>query len=181
MKSQHRLADLFRSASHQHARAYRRQHVLQIVRAFQRDLGDLHDLALLPFRVAEHDVAVADPRALLHFFLPAEPEHLRARPRSQGHAGGIVGIEHGEVGSLLIFEDARLCVHIDFESSMTVEMIGRDVQHDRNFRTESLNRFQLKARNLEHDNSLRLGALGQRDGGRPDVAAHQRRASLRQS
>jgi len=101
-------------------------------------------------------LAVADPGALLHFFLPAEPKDLRARSRSHGCAGGVVGVEHGEVAALLIFKYARFRVHIGFECAVPVEMVGRDIQYDRNFRTESLNGFQLKAGNLEHNDGLRV-------------------------
>src|ERR1700729_3631881 len=159
--------------------------------AFERNLGDLHDLPL-PGTIPEDDVAVAYPCAPLHFFLAAKPEDWRACACRHGDTGWIVGIEYGEVASLpavaacltfgaslifsasLIFKDARFSLHVDFESAMPVEMVGRHVQHDCHLRTESLNRFQLKARNLEHDNGLGLSALGQRNRGRTDVAAHQR-------
>src|ERR1700733_306450 len=138
--------------------------------AFERDLRNLHDLPLTG-TIAKHDLAIADPRALLHFFLPAEPENLRSCPRGDCYAGWVIGIEHGEVTgllilvalliftALLILEDARLCIHIDFEGSMTVEVIGRNVQHHRNFRTESSNRFQLKARDLEDNHRFWLGSV----------------------
>ena len=57
---------------------------------------------------------------------------------------------------------------------MPVEMVRRDIQHDRNFRVKGLNGFQLKARYLKDDHSLRLGALGQRNRRRSDVSADQR-------
>ena len=144
------------------------------MRTFQRNFGDLQDLALRSRSVAEHNIAVAHPRALLHFFLPTKPEDLRAGSCGHSYADGVVGIENGEVARLLVFENARFRVDVHFERSMTVEVIWSNVQHDGNFWTERLNRFQLKARNLKHDHGFRLGSLGQRNRRRADVAADQR-------
>ena len=66
---------------------------------------------------------------------------MAAGTLGQLDAGGIVGIEDCEVASLLVLEDTRFRVAVDFEGAMAVEMIGRDIQHDRNFGTEGLNGF----------------------------------------
>ena len=53
-------------------------------------------------------------------------------------------------------------------------MVGRDVEHDRNSWTECLDRLQLKARNLEHHDGVRLRCFDQGDRRRADIAADQR-------
>ena len=180
----HRLANFLGCASHQSACAHGGQNILEIVCAFQRYLGNLHDLALRhslfapsvrenDVAITKDDVAVTHPRALLNFFLPAEPEHLSARPGSHRYAGGIVGIENRKVASLLVFEDAGFRVHINVKRPVAVEVVRRDVQHDRDFGTESLNRLQLKTGNLEHNDGFRLGALRQRNRRRANVATDE--------
>ena len=62
---------------------------------------------------------------------------------------------------------------------MSVEMVGRDVQNNRDFRPESLDRLKLKARYFEHDHRFGGCAVSQRDRGRSDVAAHKRRKPCR--
>ena len=101
----------------------------------------------------------------------------------RGHvdAGRIVRIENREVIRLLVLEDARLGIHVSLERAMAIEMVRRDVQNDRNFRAESLNRFQLKTGNFQHDHGFSGSALGQRDRGRADIAADERREIRRQS
>ena len=96
MKFRTACADLFGLAAHEHADGNARQHILQIVRAFQWDLGERHDLALA-VAIAEIRLRAADKGSFFNLFLPAEPEQLRARTVRQSSGGRIVGIEHGEI------------------------------------------------------------------------------------
>ena len=74
----------------------------------------------------------------------------------------------------LIFEDASLGGSVVREGVMPVEMVGRDVQHDRDLGMKGLDRLQLKAADLQHDPGFVGGALDKSDGRRSDVAANQR-------
>jgi hypothetical protein len=62
--------------------------------------------------------------ALLNFFLAAEPKGLGTRATGQSQAGGVVFVEDGVVGRLLIFEDSRFRVDIRLESAVAIEVIG---------------------------------------------------------
>ena len=53
---------------------------------------------------------------LLHFFLPAEPEDLRPCAPAIATQVGVIGIEHGKISALLVFENARLGVHVNFKA-----------------------------------------------------------------
>src|SRR6266576_705508 len=154
------LADLVRRNPHQGAGANRCQNVLHVVRAFQADLTDQHDLALAN-AITKKDAAVVDVSALLDLLLSAEPEDLSARPIWQSQASGIVFVEDNVVGGLLIFEDAGFGVDVGLECAVAIEMIGSDVQNYRNLGPEGLDGFQLKAGDFEHHDSLRRGAVDQ--------------------
>src|ERR1700756_5922040 len=108
------------------------------MRALERDLGDLQDFALT-LGIAEEDIAIAHPCALLHFFLATEPEDLRPGASTQSNAGRIVGVQHSEIASLLVLENSGLGIRINLECSVAIQMVGRDVQHDGNLRAEGVN------------------------------------------
>ena len=94
----------------------------------------------------------------------------RVRPASP-QAGGIVGIEDREILSLLILEDAGLGVGVGLERAVAVEVVGRNVEHHRNFWTKRLDRLQLEARYLEDHNRVRLRGPDQGDRRRANIAA----------
>src|SRR5579872_730322 len=123
------------------------QHVLQVVCPFESDIGNEHDF-LLPVAIAKQNAGITNICPLLDLFLTAKPEDLRMSSLCQPHARGIVGIENHEVVGPLIFEDARLGICINRESSVAVEMIGSDIEHYCNPRAKVLDRFQLKTGNL---------------------------------
>ena len=168
----HSLPNLFCRAAHERTRTNRRQHVFQIVRPLQRNLRNGDHFALL-IAVAKHDAATANKRPSLHFLLPAEPEHLSAGSGGHGHTGWIVGIQDDKVTGILVLEDPRFRGGVGLERAVTIQMVRSNVQHDRNLRVESLNRLQLKARHFEHGHCVRVGAVGKRNRGCTDVAAHE--------
>ena len=61
-----------------------------------------------------------------------------------------LGVEHKEVFSRLVLRDACLRRRIVGEAAMPVQVVGRDVQHQRNVRPERLDSLQLKTRHLQH-------------------------------
>ena len=101
----------------------------------------------------------------------------RVRPASPD-AGGIVGIQHREILRLLVLKDARLGVGVGLERAVAVEVVGRNVEHNRNFRTKRLDRLQLETGDLEDHDRVRLRGSDQGNRGRADIAADRRRESL---
>src|SRR5262249_18694262 len=175
-----RLADLRRLAAHEHSGANARQHVFPVVRTFERDFADQPDLALA-VGVAKQDLAVANPRALLHFLLAAEPEHLRPRAFAERVAGRVILVQNGEVVGLLVFEDPGFRVHVGLEGAVAIQMVGSNVQNDCDFWPKSLNGFELEAGNFQDDDRVLPGFGDQRDRWRSDVAANgDRQASGRE-
>src|SRR5262252_5186324 len=120
------LANLRRLAADERADRNSRENILQVVRAFEGNLCDLHDL-LLALAITKEDAAVANIAAPAHFFLAAEPDNLRMNAIRKRGGCGVIGVQHCEVVSSLILEDARLRLDVIFEGLMTVEMIGRNV------------------------------------------------------
>src|SRR5579864_5750873 len=138
------LPDFFRSTSHERTGADRSQDILHVMRALEGDVRYRQHVPLF-LGITKDDHAVANPRAQRNFLLTAKPEYLRPSPRSQSRTGRIVQIEHREVAGLLVLEDARLGVDVGVERAMAVEMVRRDIEHDRNFGPKGLDGLQLKA------------------------------------
>ena len=88
---------------------------------------------------------------------------------------GVISVEHREVLRLLVLKDARLGVRVGLERAMPVKVVRRDIQHHGNFRAKRLNRLQLKARYLQHDDRFRRGLLDQRDRRGANVSTHRGR------
>src|SRR5262249_10536020 len=138
------LPDSIGRTAHESRSTDGREHILEIMRSFQRDLRDLQNVAL-PCAVTENNHAVPQPGALLDFLLAAEPEDLGTGTDSHSHTGRIVSIEDGEIAFLLVLENSRLGVGVNLKRAMAIEVIGRDVQYHRNFGAKGLNRLQLEA------------------------------------
>src|SRR5262245_15856064 len=147
------LPDSIRGTAHQRPHTNRSQHIFDVVQALQRDFGNRHDLAAAA-GVAEEDFAISGLGSLLNFFRTAEPEDPATSSLGQFRTCRVILVQHYEVISRLVLENSSLGVGIDLESSMAVEMIGRDVKNDRDFRTEGLNGLQLETRNLQHRDAL---------------------------
>ena len=136
--------------------ADRREHVLHVVRARERNLGDRHDwLHLATLLRAEEDALAVHERALLHLPARTEPVDLSLRLRGDQLRGLVFGVEDQEVVCGLVLGDASLRRGVGLEAAVAVEVIRCDVQHQRDLRMECLNRLQLEARDLEHTPALR--------------------------
>src|SRR5437588_164487 len=168
----YRLTGLLRLRAHEHADRDSGKHVLHVMRTLEWDLGDRHDF---PFAiaVAEENADITRECALLYLSLAAEPENLRLGPLRHRHASRIVGVEHREIIPRLVLEDTRLGRHVDFESAVPVEVIGRDVEHDCHLGVKGVNGFKLKAGDFKNYDRLRLGPGHQRYGRSSDISAHQ--------
>ena len=68
-----------------------------------------------------------------------------------------------------------LATRIVLKRAVPIEMIGRDVQDDRDLGMELARAFQLKARYLEHRPCLVAALFNQLNHRHADVAANQRR------
>ena len=112
------------------------QYVLDVVRALERDLSHRHD-GLLACWLAPDDAVVAHECPVLNFVLTAEPVHGALVFVGHRDAGGVVGVQYGEVVARLILEDARLGRGVVLKRVMAVEMVGRDVQHHGDLRGET--------------------------------------------
>ena len=103
LESAHCPADRGRLDTCQPRRAHRRQHILHVVCAGQRDLGNRHHrLRLLAFPLAEKDRLPVHEGPLFDLPPRAEPVHLRLRPRTVREdiprdllRLGILGVEPG--------------------------------------------------------------------------------------
>ena len=150
------------------------------MRARERNLGDRHNrLDLAAFLRAEEDALAVHERALLHLTARAEPVDLRLRLRGDQLGRLVLGVQDQEVVCGLILGDASLRRGIRLEAAVAVEVIRRDVQHQRDLRMERLNRLQLEARDLEHAPAFWSGFSDHVDDGTADVAANQCRLAAR--
>ena len=86
----------------------------------------------------------------------------------------VVGVEDGVIGGSLVFENAFLGGKVLVEAAVAVEVVGSDVEHDRDFRMKGLDGLQLEAGDFEDVVGVVGGVGDQRNGGRPDVAADLR-------
>ena len=93
---------------------------------------------------------------------------MRAR-HSRRHQW-IVGVEHRRVAVLLAQEDALLGARVCREAPVAVEVIGRDVEQRRGARPEVVDPFELKARQLD-DEDTPGRAVDAGDERRADIAA----------
>ncbi len=94
-------------------------------------------------------------------------------------ASFVVGVQYGKIFRSLIFEDASFRGGIVFEGVMTVQMVGRDVQHDRNVRMKGLDGLELKAADLQHEPGILGRLIDKSDRRSADISAHQRLAPTR--
>ena len=155
----------------------RRQDVLDVVRAAQRDLGERADLLGVAVQLG-HDPTIPYEGAVVERREPAEPEHVGHGPLGEAPGDLVVPVQHGAVGGRLVLEDPRLGPQVGGKALMAVEMVGRDVQYHGDPRAKRLDRLELEARRLRHHNAV--GREGQRVGGerRADVPADEHRARL---
>src|SRR5271157_956419 len=172
-KLANRAADLCRLDPHQHSHANSRQHVLNVVRALQRDLADRHDLALGP-PIAPDNALPANESSALHLPQATEPGHRSLGFRSHRDARRIVCIQYREIVSRLVLENAGLRGGVVLKCVVPVEMIWGDVEDNRNLRMEALDGFQLEAANLQHNPGVVGGSLDEADRWSANVAPHQR-------
>src|SRR5208283_730271 len=115
------LADLFGLAADKHADRNSREHIFQVVRAFQRYVRQRHDLAFA-MPIPEIDMLATDKGSFFNLLVPAEPEQLRASTVRQSSGGGFIGVEHGEVIGKLVLEDARFGADVIDKSLVTIEI-----------------------------------------------------------
>ena len=146
----------------EHAGADSRQHVLDVVRALQRDFSDTGMMACSLLRIAPDDAVAANECTVLDLALTAEPVHGGLGFVGHRNAGGVVGVQNREVGGGLVLEDASLGCGVVFERMVAVEMIGRDVQHYGDLGAKGLDGLQLKAADLE-DNPGIVGRSSRRN------------------
>ena len=167
-----------RAAQPDPERARRRgQDILHVVLAAQTDLGQRQHRLHVTVELGD-DEAVAHEHPVVEHPLTAEPEHVRPRARRQRRRRRVVGVQHGAVGRRLVQEDPCLRVGVAREVAVTVEVVGREVEHRRHPWLERLDRLELERRDLGHHEAVdgereRVG--GQR---RPDVATDQHRPRL---
>ncbi len=136
------LANLFGLAADEPADRNSRQHIFQIVRAFQGHFRKRHDLAFAT-PVPEIDMRTPSKGTFFNLLLSAKPVQLRACTIRQSSGRRIIRVEDGEVIRTLILKDPRFGVHVIRKSLVTIEMVRRDVQNHRDSRTKFNDRFQL--------------------------------------
>src|SRR6185369_862558 len=137
------------------------------MRALQRNLSHGHDLD--SFRVLKEDIAAANERSPLNFPYSAEPEDLWLETATRLRRDFVIEIQHSEIVRRLVFENTRLGRSVVLHRTMAIEVIGRDIQNDGDLRTEGLDRFQLKTRNLKHNPSLGRRLVGEADRRGPNI------------
>ena len=90
-----------------------------------------------------------------------------------------IGVKNRVVLRRLVFEDAGFGRDVVLHRTVTVEVIGRDVEDRRDMRTEGLDRLQLEARNLQHNPGVRRRLLDKGNCRRADISPDQRLTSAR--
>src|SRR5512133_120271 len=146
------------------------------MRALQWNLADWHDFVLARGIMQENAVAARES-AQFYFLLAAEPVGLRLDAVCHPYARGVIRIEHREIVTGLVLENALLSGCVGFHAAVAVEMVGRNVQHDGHEWTERLDRLQLEAGDLKNVVVIVGGGGDQRNRGCSDVATDLRRLS----
>ena len=113
------------------------EHVLDVVAAADGDFAGLHQQL-----AEEHQLIAAQGRAGLDFLAAAEPLHDGGGARCVGDADGIVGIEHGEIAGVLGLEEPALGGGVVLEGVVTVQVILRDVEGERDVGAKIADRLQ---------------------------------------
>ena len=179
VETAHRLANRLRRNSGQPRRAYRRQHILDIVLAFQRNLAyrqNRFERWTVPRR-ARRSTPWCTNAPCRTGLRAAEPEDLSAWARLAACCDSrIVGVQHQKVLGGLVREDALLGGSVIFEGAMAVKMVRRDVQEHCDLGVKIYDGFQLEAGDFEHIPAVhRVLRRHQRDDRQPDIAADLRR------
>ena len=99
---------------------------------------------------AQPDLAVDDKRAFHQRRLPAEEKYLGTNARRHRPDPWIIMIQNGKILLCLQGEQFLLGSAIPFKRAVPVDMIRRQIQHDRDVRPEFMNAFQLKAGDFRH-------------------------------
>ena len=156
--------------------AHRRQRILHVVLAFERNLRERQDGFHRRLRRGAIDhVAALYPCALRHRMPGREPENRRVRT-SRGLGGArVVCVQHREVACVLRGKDALLGQRVVLKGAVPVEMIGRDVQDHRDLRMELFRAFELEAGNLQHRPRAFAALIDEAHHRHADVAGDQRR------
>ena len=98
----------------------------------------------------ENNAAIANECSRFHFPWRLNQNTCAASAPGKLHAGRIVRVQHGEIVGMLVLENTGLGVDVSRKCPMAIQVVGRDVEHDRNSGTKTRNRLQLETRNLEH-------------------------------
>src|ERR1044071_7937030 len=171
----HRLTHLLRRAACNHGYGDRRQHILQVVFAFELNIRSAEHRLFLAV-LAEDDLIILSERAIFHTLLAAEPQEARFDLVFilQRDARRIVSIQHRKICRALLLKYPSFGVYIRFERMVAIKMVRRNVQDGGNPRAELLDAFQLEAGNFQHHHRVGRRLSGQRYHGSSNVAAHQR-------
>src|SRR5207247_5177368 len=120
--------------------------------------------------VTGHDPPIDDPDLSLARTPPPEPPNLTGRPLGDLRAGGIVTVPDMDVFPLLTGIDRRLRLRVRLERAVPVEMIGGNVEEDRDLGVKALLERQLERGGFHRQSVEALLPRGEGEGV-PDVAA----------
>src|SRR5690242_19271157 len=147
------------------------QNVFEVVRAGQRNLFPAQNV-LSSCGTVEDDGVACQASSLLHIFLAAEPENF-GRLGSVPPGCGVIGVQHGKIAGLLVFENARFGRGIGVHGAVAVEMIGSVIQEHADVGTEGGDEFELKAAEFGDGPGALGGGFDAGNQGRADVAGEQ--------
>ena len=84
----------------------------------------------------------------------------------------VVEIYHREIFIILIFENAKFRRCVGIEISVTIQVVGCDIEYDRHLGLKTIHGFELEAGKLHHRVSVVRNFTGDSDKGVSDIPAY---------
>ena len=135
----------FRHRSRQQSNRGCRQHVFEVVSAFETDIARGEELSLA-LRIPVEEKPAAHECTMFDFRHAAEKYWRGGHLVNQVRGAGVVGVQHGKIRLVLVHEDAPLGGYVGLEAGVPIQVVGRNIQDRGHHRMQAVNGFELKAR-----------------------------------
>src|SRR5690606_35255954 len=129
------------------ARGQRGQYILDVMESAKKDLIASCEDPLFPAR-SRNQVPSAEKQSLVQFALDTKHRNVRPQPFCPARYDLIISVQNGQVLLGLIQKYPMLSSRILSKRFVSIEMIWRHIQTDRDVCPEILDRLKLEARKL---------------------------------
>ncbi len=124
-----------------------------------------------------HNPVIVQEKAIHDRAGGGEHHSPRSDATAARHDRRVIGVDDCPIGRLLVRKDARFRRRVRLDGWMPIEMVGGEVEPQRDPWTEPDGRLELKAAHLDDVHRLRRGAFDLHAQRHPDVSADQDVAS----